>query len=90
MSEAVSGLLTGFDDRVPTDREPIVIDVATAPPPKPLTRTVEEVASLGADELLIQLNDREPRHLFPKLDERGASYVSIDHEGSVATAIWLP
>lgn len=90
MSETVRGLLAGFDDRVPTDRAPVVVDVAAAPPPKPLTRTLEELATLGDDELLVQLNDREPRHLFPKLDERGASYASIDHDGSAVTAIWHP
>ena len=89
MSEPAQ-LLSAFDDRVPTDRVPTVVDVATAPPPKPLTRTLRELAALGDDELLVQVNDREPTHLFPKLDERGAAYASVDHDDSVLTAIWLP
>jgi uncharacterized protein (DUF2249 family) len=89
MSEAACHL-TAFDDRVPTDREPTVVDVAAAPPPKPLTRTLEALATLGDDELLVQVNDREPAHLFPKLDERGAAYASVARDDGVVTAIWLP
>ena len=89
MSEPAQ-LLSAFDDRVPTDREPTVVDVATAPPPEPLTRTLRELAALGDDELIVQLNDREPTHLFPKLDERGAAYATVDRGDSVRTAIWLP
>lgn len=89
MSET-SHPLAGFDDSVPTDRDPTVIDVSTAPPPKPLTRTLRELAALGDDEILVQLNDREPKHLFPKLDERGAAYASVDRDETVVTAIWFP
>lgn len=90
MSETATGSLSAFDGNVPTDREPTVVDVATAPPPKPLTRTLRVLGELGDDEILVQVNDREPTHLFPKLDERGASYATVERDESVLTAIWLP
>ena len=79
-----------LDDAVPADRAPVVVDVATAPPPKPLTETLGALAELAADEVLVQVNDREPTHLFPKLDDRGAAYATADHEDRVVTAIWFP
>lgn len=90
MSETATGTLSTFDESVPSDREPTVIDVAASPPPKPLTRTLRVLGELGDDEVLVQVNDREPTHLYPKLDERGASYATVERDESVLTAIWLP
>jgi uncharacterized protein (DUF2249 family) len=87
---ATTDRLAAFDDSVPTDRTPVVIDVATAPPPKPLTRTLSALADLAADEVLVQVNDREPTHLFPKLADRGAEYATAEDEDGVVTAIWFP
>lgn len=72
------------------DRRPVVLDVATAPPPKPLTETLAALADLGDDEVIVQVNDREPVHLFPKLDDRGAAYATADRGDAVVTAIWFP
>jgi uncharacterized protein (DUF2249 family) len=72
------------------DRAVVTVDVAMAPPPEPLTRTLEALATLDHDELLLQVNDREPTHLFPKLDDRGAAYATTEREEAVVTAIWFP
>lgn len=90
MPETVPDSLAAFDDSVPTDRAVRVVDVVTAPPPKPLTETLREVASLDDDELLVQVNDRTPKYLFPKLDERGVAYTSVDGDDHILTAIWQP
>jgi uncharacterized protein (DUF2249 family) len=90
MSQTANVSLSAFEAPVPTDREATVVDVATAPPPKPLTRTLRVLAELGDDEVLVQVNDREPVHLFPKLDDRGAAYATVEQESSVLTAIWKP
>lgn len=90
MPESMDTTLSAFDDRVPTDRDPTVIDVATDPPPKPLTRTLRVLADLGDDEMLVQVNDREPTHLYPRLDDRGAAYATVEQGESVLTAIWKP
>lgn len=89
MSERTS-LPPAFDDVVPPDRTPVVVDVATAPPPKPLTETLSALGDLADDEVLLQLNDREPTHLFPKLDERGAVYATTERGETVVSAIWFP
>lgn len=89
MSETASDPLAAFDDEIP-DRLTTVIDVVTAPPPKPLTRTLGELATLGDDELLVQVNDRTPEQLFPRLEQRGAEYASVDRGDTVVTAIWFP
>jgi uncharacterized protein (DUF2249 family) len=89
MSEPVR-LPPALEPAVPTDRAVVVVDVATAPPPKPLTRTLEALGSLDGEELLLQVNDREPTHLFPKLDDRGAAYATAERAETVVTAIWYP
>ncbi|AUV83973.1 hypothetical protein C2R22_12215 [Salinigranum rubrum] len=90
MSETADASLSAFDDCVPTDREHTVVDVSAAPPPKPLTRTLRILADLDDDEILLQVNDREPTHLYPKLDERGAAYATVERGTSVLTAVWKP
>jgi hypothetical protein len=40
--------------------------------------------------VFVQLNDRSPQFLFPKLDDRGFVYRSIESSEGVFTAIWLP
>ena len=90
MSETATGTLSAFDGSVPTDREPTIVDVAASPPPKPLTRTLRVLGELSDDEVIVQVNDRVPTGLYPKLDERGASYATVERGESVLTAIWLP
>jgi hypothetical protein len=75
---------------VPTDREREHLDVADLPPPKPLTETLERLADLPDDAVLVQSNDRVPQHLFPKLEDRGFEHESIETDDGVLTAIWTP
>lgn len=76
------------------DREPVpdrphseTLDVRELPPPKPLQETLETLADLDEDAVLIQVNDRTPQHLFPKLEDRGFEFESTG-DGPVYTAIW--
>jgi uncharacterized protein (DUF2249 family) len=38
--------------------------------------------------VVLQHNDRVPRHLFPKLDDRGFEYDYVETADHVVTAIW--
>lgn len=83
----MDGLLDDADVPPTLDRE--YLDVRELPPPEPLTETLERLAELPADAVLVQANDRVPQHLFPKLDERGFAYEHTEtDDGTVYTAIW--
>ena len=75
-------------DAVPERDDSEMLDVRELPPPKPLQETLETLERLDS-AVLIQVNDRTPQHLFPKLSERGYEYES-DGEDPVYTAIWQP
>ncbi|MFB6300165.1 MAG: DUF2249 domain-containing protein [Halobacteriales archaeon] len=75
---------------VPIDRSYTTIDVRGLGPPAPLQRTLETLADLGAETVLIQLNDRAPQHLYPQLEDRGYDYETVDTEDMTVTAIWQP
>lgn len=76
-----------LDSEVVPDRPDYeTLDVRELPPPKPLQETLEAVVDLD-ERVLIQINDRTPQHLFPKLEERGLEYESIGDD-PVYTAIW--
>ena len=65
------------------------LDVRNLGPPKPLANTLERLAGLGTDTVLVQLNDRAPQHLYPKLDDRGYEYGTVEtDDGIVVTSIW--
>ena len=64
------------------------LDVGDLPPPEPLQLTLETLADLDDDAVVVQVNDRIPRHLFPQLDDRGFAYAVIDRGDPVVTAIW--
>lgn len=76
-------------DAVPDRPNHETLDVRELPPPKPLQETLETLEGLDEESLLVQLNDRTPQHLFPKLEERGYEFESAG-EDPVATAIWKP
>lgn len=63
------------------------LDVRQLGPPEPLSRTLERLAEMDAG-VLIQLNDRAPRHLYPRLDDRGYRYETVRTGEAVVTAIW--
>ncbi|MFC3476746.1 DUF2249 domain-containing protein [Halobacterium litoreum] len=71
----------------PTDRPRERLDVRELGPPEPLVETLETLSELG-DAVLVQVNDRAPQHLYPKLRERGYEFESADCGDCVVTAIW--
>ena len=76
----------GLPDDAPTER----LDVRNLGPPKPLKNTLERLVDLDDDTVLVQLNDRAPQHLYPKLEDRGYEYETTEAEDGVVTAIWTP
>lgn len=71
----------------PTDRPRETLDVRDLPPPQPLQKTLESLPEIGDGVVLIQYNDRAPQHLFPKLEDRGYVYETVEDE-CVVTVIW--
>jgi hypothetical protein len=71
----------------PQDRPVAEIDASDLPPPEPLRQTLERLVELDDDVVLIQYNDRVPQHLFPRLEERGYRYETLEDE-RVLTVIW--
>ncbi len=74
-------------ESVPTGTDPVEVDVRELPPPEPLQETLGTLESMDTDGLLIQINDRQPQHLFPMLEERGFAYESTAKDPAY-TAIW--
>jgi uncharacterized protein (DUF2249 family) len=74
----------------PADGETVALDVRDLGPPEPLRETLERVEALGDGEVLLQYNDRTPRFLFPKLEDRGYAYAAVETAATdaVVTAIW--
>jgi len=79
-----------IDEDVPEDRPRETLDARELPPPKPLSETLETLPELDDETVLVQRNDRVPQHLFPKLDDRGYEYRSLERDEDVLTAIWKP
>ncbi|WP_435349318.1 DUF2249 domain-containing protein [Haloarchaeobius sp. HRN-SO-5] len=71
----------------PSDRPCELLDARDLPPPEPLRRTLERVPDLGAT-VLVQVNDRAPQHLYPRLDDRGVEYDTTETDAGVVTAVW--
>ncbi|MXR42244.1 DUF2249 domain-containing protein [Halobaculum sp. WSA2] len=74
----------------PTDRPRETLDARDLPPPQPLQNTLERLAELDAGTVLVQRNDRAPRHLYPKLSDRGYEYETVEGDDVVTTVIWTP
>jgi len=74
----------------PTDRPTETLDARDLPPPEPLTTSLELLADLDGDTVLVQRNDRAPQHLYPKLADRGYRYETIERADEVLTVIWSP
>lgn len=71
----------------PEDLPTETLDVRQLGPPKPLTETLERLADLEGT-VLVQINDRAPQHLYPKLDDRGYTYETVSIEDAMVTTIW--
>lgn len=72
----------------PANRPTKSLDARALPPPQPLRNTLEQLAELSEDTILVQINDRAPQHLYPKLEDRGYSYETIETEDGIVTVIW--
>lgn len=72
----------------PTDAPTERLDVQSLGPPKPLKQTLERLADLDDDTVLVQCNDRAPQHLYPKLEDRGYDFESIETDDATVTVIW--
>ncbi|WP_435066656.1 DUF2249 domain-containing protein [Haloplanus sp. C73] len=72
----------------PDDRPCETLDASELPPPQPLRNTLERLSEMDDAAVLIQLNDRRPQHLYPKLDDRGYEYDTLETEDGVVTVIW--
>ncbi|GGL42304.1 hypothetical protein GCM10009037_27300 [Halarchaeum grantii] len=86
---------TALDDAVsetdvPTDRPRERLDARELPPPEPLTETLERLADFDDERVLVQVNDRAPQHLYPKLDDRGWAYETVEADDAVVTVVWRP
>lgn len=66
------------------------LDASDLPPPQPLKKTLEQLAELDDDVVLVQINDRAPQHLYPKLADRGYNYDTMETIDEVVTVIWKP
>ena len=71
----------------PSDRETELLDVRELGPPKPLTETLETLPQLADETAMVQVNDRAPRHLYPKPADRGYAFETVADEGVALTAI---
>jgi hypothetical protein len=85
-----TGALAALDGSVPTERTVRTLDVRALGPPEPMTETLETLEGLGGDALLLQVNDRAPRYLYPRLTDRGYAYATATVEDATVTAVWEP
>ncbi|QKY19437.1 DUF2249 domain-containing protein [Halolamina sp. CBA1230] len=76
-----------FDD-APVGHEQVHLDARDLPPPKPLRETLERLAELDEETVLVQTNDRRPQHLYPRLEDRGYEYETVADGDAAITAIW--
>jgi uncharacterized protein (DUF2249 family) len=75
------------ETEAPQDRPCETLDARELPPPQPLKNTLEQLAELDDSIVLVQYNDRRPQHLYPKLEERGYTYETLEDD-AVVTVIW--
>ncbi|WP_235063417.1 DUF2249 domain-containing protein [Candidatus Halobonum tyrrellensis] len=76
------------ESAAPRDRPVERIDVGELPPPEPLRETLERLAELDDEAILVQTNDRAPQHLYPQLSDRGYEFETFERGESVTTVIW--
>lgn len=72
----------------PSDAPWETLDARDLPPPRPLQNTLARLVELDGETVLVQLNDRAPQHLYPKLTDRGYEYETVETDGVVVTTIW--
>lgn len=91
MSQSTPDLAALLEDMSsPADCTTQTLDVRDLPPPEPLKETLERATELDETSVLVQLSDRVPQHLYPRLDDRGYAYDTVETDSLVVTAIWVP
>nr|WP_225307781.1 MULTISPECIES: DUF2249 domain-containing protein [unclassified Haloarcula] len=85
-TEQVAALIS--ETAAPVDAPTERLDVQSLGPPKPLKQTLERLADLDDETILVQFNDRAPQHLYPKLRDRGYDYESVEADDAIVTVIW--
>lgn len=90
MSAGLNLETTVAETGAPPEAPRETLDVRDLGPPKPLANTLERLVDLDEETVLVQLNDRAPQHLYPKLDDRGYEYATVERDGATVTAIWRP
>ncbi len=76
-------------DIIRNTRTIITIDCRDLEPPEPFVKVMEAVGRMKDNEALLMLHRHTPRHLFPKLEERGLKYEIKEFEdSSVEILIW--
>ncbi|MFB6252027.1 MAG: DUF2249 domain-containing protein [Halobellus sp.] len=73
-----------------SDRAVDFLDARDLPPPESLRQTMTRLSDLDGEAVFVQLNDRVPQFLFPKLDEQGVAYETVEIDDGALTAIWNP
>jgi len=53
-----------------------------------LQTTLERLVDIEDGTILVQINDRAPQHLYPKLDDRDCEYETTETDDGVITVIW--
>lgn len=67
----------------------LTIDCYGMEPPEPMVQVLEAVAQMKPTEAVLMLHQRNPVHLFPKLEERGLEYhLEEETDGSIELLIW--
>ncbi|SDK18288.1 DUF2249 domain-containing protein [Natronorubrum texcoconense] len=72
----------------PSDRPREILDVRSLGPPGPLAKTLETLTDRSDDIVLVQRNDRVPQFLYPKLEDRGYAYETVERADEIVTIIW--
>jgi hypothetical protein len=90
MSDTTDPAALAAEAGAPTDRPLEVLHVREAGPPAPLRETLERLADLPAETVLVQVNDRAPQHLYPRLEDRGYEYGTVEDGERVVTVVWTP
>lgn len=72
----------------PTRTSVEFFDARELPPPKPLQETLERLVQVPDSTVFVQLNDRAPQFLYPKLDDRGYTYETFSIPEGDVTVIW--
>lgn len=73
------------------DDDIVILDVRGMEPPEPMVRTLAVLETLPPGKTLLQINERIPRFLLPKLEENGFVYeIREQQEGVVRVFIRRP